>query len=77
MSLPDTADEPHFHYNSFRVKGKIFVTVPPHETHIHVFVSDDEREMALTLYPKFAEKLFWGAKWLACKWRSRKQNPTW
>ena len=62
MSLPETTEEPHFHYSSFRVKGKIFVTVPPEETHIHVFVTDDEREMALTLHPEFVEKLLWGGK---------------
>lgn len=61
-SLPEVTEEPHFHYASFRVKGKIFVTVPPEETHIHVFVTDDEREIALTLYPEFVEKLLWGGK---------------
>ena len=62
MSLPEVTEEPHFHYTSFRVKSKIFVTVPPEDTHIHVFVTDEEREMALALYPEFAEKLVWGSK---------------
>ena len=62
MSLPEVTEEPHFHYTSFRVKSKIFVTVPPEETHIHVFVTDEEREMALALYPEFVEKLLWGGK---------------
>lgn len=62
LSLPEVTEEPHFHFASFRVKNKIFVTVPPEETHIHVFVTDDEREIALTLYPEFVEKLLWGAK---------------
>lgn len=62
LSLPESTEEPHFHYSSFRVKGKIFVTVPPEETHIHVFITDDEREMALTMYPEFVEKLLWGGK---------------
>lgn len=60
LSLPEVTEEPHFHYASFRVKCKIFVTVPPGETYIHVFVTDDEREIALTLYPEFVEKLLWG-----------------
>ena len=62
LSLPETTEEPHFHYASFRVKGKIFVTVPPEETHIHVFVTDEERDMALTPHPEFVEKLSWGGK---------------
>ena len=62
MSLPEVTEAPHFHYASFRVKSKIFVTVPPEDTHIHVFVTDEEREMALALYPEFVEKLLWGSK---------------
>jgi hypothetical protein len=62
LSLPETAEAPHFNYASFRVRGKIFATVPPEETHVHIFVSDEERERALLLYPECLEKLFWGAK---------------
>ncbi len=75
MSLPETTEEPHFRYASFRVKGKIFVTVPPEETHIHVFVTDDEREMALTLYPEFTEKLLWGDKVVGVRVALAKAKP--
>jgi hypothetical protein len=62
LSLPEVSEEPHFDYSSFRVRGRIFVTVPPDEAHIHVFVGDDAREMALLRHPDFLEKLFWGGK---------------
>ncbi|MBL8310506.1 MAG: MmcQ/YjbR family DNA-binding protein [Burkholderiales bacterium] len=62
LSLPEAVEAPHFHYASFRVKKKIFVTVPPDATHIHVFVPDEAREKALILYPAFVEKLLWGNK---------------
>jgi hypothetical protein len=62
LSLPDVAEAPHHHFGSFRVGGRIFVTVPPGETHLHVFVSEPQREQALALYPQFAEKLLWGGK---------------
>ena len=62
LSLPETTEEPHFQYASFRVRGKIFMTVPPGERYIHVFVDDDRREPALELHPEFVEKLHWGAK---------------
>ena len=62
MSLPEVTEEPHFNYSSFRVRGKMLVTVPPEETHIHVFVPDPLREPALALYPSFVEKLFWAGK---------------
>ncbi len=62
LSLPEVTEEPHFVYSSFRVRGKIFVTVPPDEKFIHVFVGDDARERAHAMYPDFIEKLFWGGK---------------
>jgi hypothetical protein len=62
LALPEVTEEPHHHFGSFRVRGKIFVTVPPDQEHVHVFVSDQQREQALALYPEFAEKLLWGGK---------------
>ncbi len=62
LSLGDVTEEPHHEYSSFRVRGKIFVTVPPAEDVIHVFVAEEDRERALALYPEWAEKLLWGGK---------------
>lgn len=62
LSLPEATEEPHFDLTSFRVRGKIFVTAPPGEEYIHVFVDDAQREQALALYPEFVEKLMWGKK---------------
>jgi hypothetical protein len=62
MSLAEVTEEPHHHFSSFRVAGKIFVTVPPEETHVHIFVSEEQRELALSLEPECMEKLLWGGK---------------
>ncbi len=62
LSLPETTEEPHFHYTSFRVRGRIFATALPHGGQVHVFVGDEEREAALAMYLAFVEKLFWGKK---------------
>ncbi|WP_170113035.1 MmcQ/YjbR family DNA-binding protein [Ahniella affigens] len=62
LSLPETTEAPHHHFGSFRVAGKIFVTIPPEATHLHLFVSETDREQALVLYPGFIEKLYWGDK---------------
>jgi len=62
LSLSDVTEEPHHEYSSFRVHGKIFVTVPPQEDAIHVFLAEEDRERALALYPDWAEKLLWGGK---------------
>jgi hypothetical protein len=50
LSLPEVTEEPHHHFGSFRVRGRIFVTVPPEQEHIHVFVAELQRETALALY---------------------------
>ncbi|HEY7671031.1 MAG TPA: MmcQ/YjbR family DNA-binding protein [Gammaproteobacteria bacterium] len=60
LSLPKVTEEPHFHLSSFRVRGKIFATVPPDEQHLHVFVDEQERELAIVMNPKANEKLWWG-----------------
>lgn len=62
LALPETTEEPHFDSASFRVRGKIFVTVPPARTHAHLFVAEQDRELALALYPEFIEKLMWGKR---------------
>jgi hypothetical protein len=40
LSLPETTEQPHFEKSSFRVKGKIFATVPEGGKTLHVFVGD-------------------------------------
>jgi hypothetical protein len=62
LSLPEVTEEPHFQYSSFRIRGKIFATVPPDEEHLHIFLGDEEREIALATEPEFVEKLFWGKR---------------
>jgi YjbR len=62
LGLSEVTEEPHHHFSSFRYRGKIFVTVPPDDTHIHVFVSEADREAALAMYPSSMEKLLWGGK---------------
>lgn len=62
MTLPEVTEQPHFQFGSWRVHGKIFVTLPPGDTHVHVFVPESLREAALAMYPEFIEKLLWGGK---------------
>lgn len=62
LSLPSANEEPHFEAASFRIKGKIFATLPQSGEYAHIFVDDEPREMALAMYPEFIEKLVWGKK---------------
>lgn len=62
LSLPEVNEEPHFKFSSFRLRGKILATVPPEQTYVHIFVDEQRRELALSMYPEFCEKLWWGKK---------------
>ena len=62
LSLPESMEEPHFDRTSFRVRGKIFVTARPSESHVHVFVPEQHREPALAMHPDHMAKLLWGGK---------------
>jgi hypothetical protein len=62
LSLPEVTEEPHFDLSSFRVKGKIFATVPPGNAHLHLFVGDEEIELMPTVRPNAYEKLLWGKR---------------
>jgi hypothetical protein len=75
LSLPEAHEEPHFEYDSFRVRGKIFATMPPDGQHLHVFVDDAMRDQALTIHADCVEKLFWGAKVAGLRVNLAKAKP--
>lgn len=62
LSLRGVTEEPHFHYSSLRVCGKIFLTVPPGGQYLRVFLGEEYRESALAMYSDFMEILTWGKK---------------
>jgi len=62
LSLPETTEEPHFDKSSFRVKGKIFATVPPGGDSLHVFVDEHETRASVAEDPKAFEELWWGKR---------------
>lgn len=78
LSLPGVIEAPHHDYNSWRVgKAKrIFVTIPPAETHLHLFVDEAAREEALVLHADFAEKLLWGGKVMGLRVALAEANAT-
>lgn len=62
LSLPGVTEEPHFDMTSFRVRGKIFVTVPPGQTRLHVFVDPLEVGGYVAQDPAAFEPLRWGER---------------
>ena len=67
LALPDTTEEPHHHFGSFRVRGRIFVTIPPGDQLLHVLLPEHEREQALSMDPEFLAPLRWGSKVLGVR----------
>jgi hypothetical protein len=62
LTLPGTTEQPHFDMISFRVRGKIFATVPPDEQHLHVFIDEAESRACVAENPAAFEQLLWGSK---------------
>jgi hypothetical protein len=62
LSLPGATEEPHFEMSSFRVRGKIFATLPPGGQYLHVFVSEGEAHAAMAEDPAAFELLRWGQR---------------
>jgi hypothetical protein len=62
LALPEATEAPHFQYASFRVRGKIFATMPPAGDVLHLFVIGTDRERALALHGAFLDALSWGGK---------------
>lgn len=62
LALPEAIEAPHFQYTSFRAGGRIFATMPPEGTHAHLFVADDQRDLALAMDTECLEPLLWGQK---------------
>ena len=69
LALPDTTEEPHHDFGSFRVRGKIFVTIPPGGELLHIFLPEQQRELALAMDPGFLEPVRWGSKVLGVRAR--------
>jgi hypothetical protein len=67
LSLADATEEPHFHFSSFRVGGKIFATMPPSNDLLHVFLPEEERLVAIRSHPDDCEVLHWGKRVVGLK----------
>lgn len=69
LALPGATEQPHHAYGSFRVGGKIFVTIAPGGELLNIFLPDAQRELALAMDPEFLEPVLWGGKVLGVRAR--------
>lgn len=59
LALPEAGEQDHFGRPSFRVRGKIFATVPD-DRHVNVMIDPFDVEAAILTAPESCEELFWG-----------------
>ncbi len=67
LALPEAAEQPHHDMASFRVRGKIFATMPPDGGQVHVFLPDDAVASYCAEFPSAVEELWWGNKLSGCR----------
>ena len=65
LSLPGTTEEPHFAAGSFRVRGKIFATIPPGGKQLRIFLEGDEVQALIAEEPATYEPVVWGKRVVA------------
>jgi len=64
LSLPEATEQDHHGMASFRVRDKIFATVPDPD-HIRTMVDESEILAVVSAYPGVCEPRYWGKR-LAC-----------
>jgi hypothetical protein len=67
LALPEATEQPHHDLTSFRVRGKIFGTMPPEGGRLHVFLSDDQVASYCAEFPSTVEELWWGKRLSGCR----------
>lgn len=64
LGLAETAEQDHHGMPSWRVRGKIFATVPDRD-HVRVMVDGDDIRAVVAQYPGACAEVRWGSR-LAC-----------
>jgi len=64
LGLRETTEQDHHGIPSWRVRGKIFATVPDGD-HLRVMVDQDDIRAVVAQYPAACEGVWWGSR-LAC-----------
>lgn len=75
LALPEALEAPHFEASSFRVRGKIFATLPPDGLHLHVFLDEPAIRMVVANDPEAFEELRWGARLAGVRIRLAAARP--
>lgn len=61
LALPEATEQDHHGMASFRVRGRIFATVPD-PGHVRIMVAEDDVLAACAEAPRACERLLWGTR---------------
>jgi hypothetical protein len=59
LALPETVEQNHWGNPSFRVRGRIFATVPD-DGHVNVMIDPFDVEAVVRTEPESCQELWWG-----------------
>lgn len=62
LGLPEATEEPHFDLSSWRVRGKIFATIPPGGDTLRISVGPDECQALIEGDPAAFAEIIWGKR---------------
>ena len=62
LGLPEATEEPHFDLASFRVRGRIFATVPPEGRSVRIMVDEETTRTMVATDPGTYSELWWGKR---------------
>ena len=74
LALPEATEQDHHEMASFRVRGKIFATVPDAH-HVRVMIDEEAIRAAVAENPSSCEEFYWGKR-LACVVMDIRVAPT-
>jgi hypothetical protein len=64
LALPEANEQEHHGIASFRIRGKIFATLPD-DDHIRIMVDEAQIHATVAEYPTVCAEFYWGKR-LAC-----------
>ena len=67
LAFPESSEQPHHDMTSFRVRGKIFATMPSAGDRLHVFLDEPQVASYCAEFPSAVEELWWGKKLSGCR----------
>jgi hypothetical protein len=74
LALPEAIEQEHWGNPSFRVRGRIFATVPDNG-HLNVMIDPFDVDAVVRENPEFCEELWWGKELRGVRVSLRKAAP--